>query len=141
MRKLEKNIMQGTFQIPPGVSELASRLIKKILQQNPNNRPSAMEILNDEWFVKIGIAKQVPMLQRSLSQSRDQISRHVQDEIQASRRNMSANRRDDLAINTQQTFDQPSPRYENFSPAQANPQDQGKFFTKKTVANKSNVKI
>lgn len=81
------------------------------------------------------------MLQRSLSQSREQIGRHIQDEIQASRRNMSANRRDDVVINAQPTFEQPSPRYENFSPAQPSAHDQGKFFTKKTVANKSNVKI
>lgn len=59
MKKLEKNIMTGAFQIPPNMPELASRLIKRILQPNPNHRPSAMEILQDEWFVKWGFSKPI----------------------------------------------------------------------------------
>ena len=67
MRRLEKNIMQGQFRIPSSVPELAARLIKRILQRNANHRPSATEIMHDEWFVKWGFAKQPPMLKRAHS--------------------------------------------------------------------------
>lgn len=36
---------------------LAARLIQKCLQVNPHLRPTAQELLNDEWFVSLGIAK------------------------------------------------------------------------------------
>lgn len=39
---------------------LAVKLIQKCLQVNPHLRPSSQELLNDEWFVSLGIVKKKP---------------------------------------------------------------------------------
>lgn len=145
MLKLERNIMQGQFRIPSSVPPLAANLIKRILQKNPNHRPSASEIMKDEWFVKWGLAKSPPMLKRGVSSSnRTNISGNAYDDIHSSRRNMSASRRNHSPINVKigqnTSYDKPKQLIpQQFS--SGNVDDQGKFFTKKTVANKSNVKI
>ncbi len=55
MKKLELNIMKEDYKIPSSVPEIPARLIKRILQKDPAMRPSAREIMEDEWFVKMGI--------------------------------------------------------------------------------------
>ena len=39
---------------------LAVKLIQRCLQVNPHLRPSAQELLTDEWFLSLGLAKRKP---------------------------------------------------------------------------------
>ena len=39
---------------------LAAKLIQKCLQPNPHLRPTAQELLNDEWFLSLGLVKRKP---------------------------------------------------------------------------------
>ena len=48
--KLYKKIINGKFNIPNFVSELAKDLIKRILVTNPNNRFNINQIKNHPWF-------------------------------------------------------------------------------------------
>lgn len=107
MRKLEKNIMEGHFTIPSSVPELPAKLIKRILQYNANHRPSAIEIMQDEWFVKWGFHKPIQVVQRVIPNNRPNSGRAYNDDIQDSRRNMSANRREESPINMPGSFDKP----------------------------------
>ncbi|KAM4709863.1 serine/threonine-protein kinase NIM1 [Discoglossus pictus] len=48
--KLKKCILDGTYTIPPYVSEPCQRLIKGMLQPNPSERCSIDYIMNSEWM-------------------------------------------------------------------------------------------
>lgn len=54
---LERNIMNGKYNIPKNMPPLAAKLIQKTLNLNAALRPSAEEILNDEWFITLGISR------------------------------------------------------------------------------------
>lgn len=64
--QLEKNIVVGSAQqsgkylIPRTVPPLAARFIQRALNLNPSLRPTADELLQDEWFVSLGLAKRKP---------------------------------------------------------------------------------
>ncbi|MCQ2817622.1 MAG: serine/threonine-protein kinase [archaeon] len=47
---LYEMIISGKFECNDTVSDNANKLIKRILKINPKQRPSAAEILSDEWF-------------------------------------------------------------------------------------------
>ncbi|QIX00755.1 hypothetical protein AMS68_006272 [Peltaster fructicola] len=49
---LFRKIAQGSYTVPPYLSQGAVRLIRKILQVNPMNRITIQEIRQDPWFVK-----------------------------------------------------------------------------------------
>ncbi|XP_053557229.1 serine/threonine-protein kinase NIM1 [Bombina bombina] len=48
--KLKKCILDGTYTIPPYVSEPCQKLIKSMLQLNPSERCSVDYIMNSEWM-------------------------------------------------------------------------------------------
>ena len=47
---LYKNILRGTFNIPSYISDKAKRLISQMMNKNPESRPKAEEVLNDQFF-------------------------------------------------------------------------------------------
>ncbi|EAR99912.2 Serine/Threonine kinase domain protein (macronuclear) [Tetrahymena thermophila SB210] len=49
---LFRKIQSGDFKIPGNVSQSATRLINKLLKLNPEDRPTAKEILSDRWFME-----------------------------------------------------------------------------------------
>jgi len=49
-KELYSKIAKGVFNVPTWVSNEAKSLIKRILVVNPLHRPSADEILKDNWF-------------------------------------------------------------------------------------------
>ncbi|KAL4432954.1 hypothetical protein ABPG74_014468 [Tetrahymena malaccensis] len=49
---LFRKIQSGDFKIPGNVSQSATRLINKLLKLNPEERPTAKEILSDRWFME-----------------------------------------------------------------------------------------
>ncbi|XP_073849522.1 serine/threonine-protein kinase NIM1 isoform X2 [Macaca fascicularis] len=48
--KLKKSILEGTYSVPPHVSEPCHRLIRGVLQQIPMERYGIDCIMNDEWM-------------------------------------------------------------------------------------------
>lgn len=55
MKKLEMNILSLKIDFPRDFPTIPRKLILKILQKTPELRPSAMEILQDEWLAKFGL--------------------------------------------------------------------------------------
>ncbi|KAL4478063.1 hypothetical protein ABPG72_013502 [Tetrahymena utriculariae] len=49
---LFRKIQSGDFKIPGNISQSATRLINKLLKLNPEERPTAKEILSDRWFME-----------------------------------------------------------------------------------------
>lgn len=50
--ELYSKIIKGDFTFPDFVSEGAKKLIKKMLNKKPSERPTTEEILLDDWFIK-----------------------------------------------------------------------------------------
>lgn len=56
MKELEENVLRGRIDYPPYMSGKAITLIGRILQKNPQLRPSASQILQDGWFRDHGLS-------------------------------------------------------------------------------------
>lgn len=52
LRETYNRIRNNEYTIPSRISDSATKLIRKMLQANPANRPSLNEILSDEFFSK-----------------------------------------------------------------------------------------
>ena len=55
MKMLEMNILSLKIEFPRNFPQPARKLILKILQKTPELRPSAMDILRDEWVSNFGL--------------------------------------------------------------------------------------
>ena len=52
LRETYNRIRNNEYTIPSRISDNAARLIKKMLQPNPNDRPSLNHVLEDDFFTK-----------------------------------------------------------------------------------------
>lgn len=52
LKETYSRIRNNEYTIPPRISDSAAKLIRKMLQANPANRPSLNDILSDEFFKK-----------------------------------------------------------------------------------------
>lgn len=64
-RELYSKIQRGIYTIPPTVSISVRDIIKSIFEINPNNRPTAKELLASEWM-NAGIDKTISYKTRNL---------------------------------------------------------------------------
>lgn len=49
-KELYRRIMRGTFHLPDHLSNKSKALLLRIMQVDPEQRPSASEILQDNWM-------------------------------------------------------------------------------------------
>lgn len=59
MAEVRQNIIQGSFNFEPediweGVSDTSKRFVKRLLNVDPEKRPTAKEVQKDEWIQKYG---------------------------------------------------------------------------------------
>lgn len=78
MKELEDNVIKGKIDFPSVVSTKAKILIQRVLQKYPEMRPSATQILQDDWFKDFGLVNVVntPTTISYETVSRDYISQN-----------------------------------------------------------------
>jgi hypothetical protein len=136
------------------VPEKPRRLIQRILQKNPNHRPSADEILQDPWFVEMGVVEKPMTFARSLSQgfnsyrekphSRQKSSRFEDSPLkkrynfgssQDLSKNLNKSNSQIISDNSRKRrdYDTKTNLYNTVGAPGKQADDQNRFFTKKTV--------